>query len=273
MLTVEALERWFWGASVAALAVLAVRLWANGLYRVYRFFFCYVLFRVVRSVLLFLVPMLVQWYGNGPAKPVFATRQYALIWICTEPLTLVLSVLMVLELFSLVLKDHAGIAKFSRWALWFALGLSLAIASVSMVPDVASTADRFPLVHFMGVLDRGVLSSLVIFLLLITVFLVWFPVPLNRNVVAHAIIFAVSFLCTSMGHLVRNLGGTDITPSVNVVFSAISLFCVLLWIAFLTPKGEAKVVTVRRHWRSGQEDQLVEQLAAINATLLRSARK
>ena len=46
-----------------------------------------------------------------------------------------------------------------------------------------------------------------------------------------------------------------------------------MWILVLDPKGEQRSVQLRHHWQAEREQHVIEQMAAINSTLMRAARK
>jgi hypothetical protein len=86
-------------------------------------------------------------------------------------------------------------------------------------------------------------------------------------------VYSIYFLSMTMGLLWRNVTGYAVNNTVNLVLLAVSVSCLLVWILFLNRQGEQTTVVLRQHWRPEQEEQLVERLSAINATLLRSARR
>src|SRR5512135_2604637 len=86
--------------SLLASALTAARLFNNGLYRRYRIFFAYVLFRVPNGI----------WPFFLDAK----TNSYLLWWTITEAILWVFYVLLVLELYRLVLDKYHGIYSLGR---------------------------------------------------------------------------------------------------------------------------------------------------------------
>jgi hypothetical protein len=256
---IELALRLLWSGAILAHFVLAVRLWQTGLARVYRGFFWYLGFRVARALVLQALPYQYSAYGY--------------FWAATEPLLWFFYILIVLEVYSLVLQKYKGIAKLGRWAVVVSLLASLAISALTLGTDLLKGAEQYPLLRIFFIIERGVVTSLLLFILFITAFLVWYPVPLARNTVVHCLVFAIYFLSTTMAILVRNLFGTEVINSVNLALSAISVVCLLLWTFLLNQRGENAQVSVRQKWAPEDEAQIMEQLTAINATLLRIARK
>jgi hypothetical protein len=256
----DAAQRLLWGGVLVGCAALAGKFWRSGLYKVYPFFFSYLLYRLIRGLVLYAIP---------------ANRRtlYGWFYFSSAPLGWLALILIVLELYTLVLRHFPGIASLSRWLLTAGLVTSIAVSGMSLRLDLSNPGERFPVVLFFTVIQRGLMTSLAIFLLVITGFLTWYPVPLSRNVIVQSMVCAVYFLSNTMALLVRNVAGDQISTSVNLALPAIELGCVMAWAALMTQAGEAKKVVLRHHWRPEQQQRLMEQLAAINATLLRTARR
>jgi len=182
-------------------------------------------------------------------------------------------VFVVIELYALVLKNYRGIYSLGRWTLYVALAISLGISIVTLIPTWRNAPEPYRILYISTVLDRGVTIGLVLFLFLIVVFLCWYPVPLSRNLIAHAIIYTIFFLSGSMAMLIRVVAGHQSTRAVNVLLQVIGAACYVAWIFALTPQGEKKIVTLRHDWQPADERRLIDQLNALNATLLGAGRK
>lgn len=252
-------EKLLWGGTLVACAALALRLCASGLQRTFPLFFIFLVYRLVRGVGMYYLPV--------------RTNLYAWAWFITAPLFWLAYILVVLELFTLVLANYQGIASLGRWVLIAGLVISIGLSGLSLSLDLTNPGEGFPVVRFFTMMERGVMSSLAIFLLLITVFLVWYPVPLSRNVIMHSMVCAVYFLGSTMGLLVRNLVGHGVTVPVSVAMSTLDLACLIMWAVLLTRAGQSSTMVLRHNWHPEEHARLMEQLSTINATLLRSARK
>lgn len=248
-----------WGLSIAANAVTAWRLRQLGLQSVYRCFFIYLIFAAARSILLFILP-----FG-------LSSTTYGIIYLVTAPVLWIFYVLVVLELYSLVLRNYAGIYSLGRWALYGALFFSIAISILTLIPSWGNESSR--LLFWCYTVERGVVFSLVIFLLLILLFLSSYPVALNRNILVHCLVYTVYFLGISMVELIRNVVGHEVVRQLNYGVLATTVGCYLGWIFLLTRAGENRPAMLRHNWTPGDEQRLVDQLNNINATLLRTARK
>jgi hypothetical protein len=253
------LELFLWLTSIFLTLTLVVRLWREGLHRIYLCFFVYLLASLAQSLLVL------------PLEP--NSKPYAVLYFATQPLIWLLFILIVLELYSLVLRNHPGIATVGRWTLSVALGFSIVISLVTLLPDVQKATGPGAVLICYTVIERGVLSSLVVFLLVITGFLLWYPLPLSRNVILHVLVYCCYFLSSTTALFVRNITGLALTRTVSTVLIGIANACLAVWIVFLSRAGERKTVVVGHQWSTGEEDRLVQQLDSINAALLKVARK
>lgn len=248
-----------WGLSIVANGVAAWRLYQLHLHRVYRFFFAYLTFAAARSLTLFALPSGVS--GNT----------YAIIYFLTAPILWLFYALVVLELYSLVLRNYAGIHSLGRWTLYGALFFSVAVSILALIPSAGNDASR--LLFWCTTVERGVVFSLVIFLLLILLFLAIYPVALGRNILVHSVVYTIFFLGISMMILIRNVVGHEIMHQLNTVVLLMNLACYAGWIFFLTHEGENRITTLRHNWTPSEEQRLIDQLNHINATLMRAASK
>ena len=272
MPAVDAILEWLSWLEIAAYVVLYVRMRRQGLDRVYRVFGFYLLFRGARSIALAVLPWACYRVWGRPYGQ-FENNVYGWVWILTEPLVWLLQVLVVLELYSLVLHNFKGIASMGRWVLLAGLGVAILLSSVTLPSELSHSAQQYTMLRGYFVVSRGLDASLVIFLLFITAFLAWFPVPLNRNVVLYSMVYALYFITDTVAKLANNLVGAAAWSAVNIAGNCVDLLCLGVWIVFLDRSGEAHKVVVGHAWTARHEEQLMEQLAAINSSLTRTARK
>jgi len=176
------------------------------------------------------------------------------------------------ELYTLALRDFKGITTLARWVTRVALGAAAVISLFSLVPDLTSP-HPYPYIHLFTVVGRAVSSSLALFLVAITFFLILYPIPLCRNVIVHSVIYSVYFLTLTLAYFIHNVFGPQTLAVVNPVLQGVTSVTLLMWILLLTPAGENVAVTRRRQWAPEEEERLMHQLDSINAALLRVARK
>jgi hypothetical protein len=242
---------------IVSYSLVLMNLFRSGLWRRYRYFCLYIAFEMLRVPTMLAIPFRSQLYGR--------------LFFATQPIAWILFVLVVLELFQLVLRNHAGIATLGKKALTWSLVLSVVISGATLLIELQEIRPESAfLVNFI-LLDRLVMSSLLVLLLCLIVFLTYFPVPLVRNIRVHASIFSAYFAVRTSVLFVVTLFGLETVRVVNIVGQMLAIACLLSWIFLLKPTGET--VPVRQRPSSEQEARLLAQLEALNETLLRSARK
>ena len=259
MPTLSTAERLLWLASIVLTISLIARLVTGGLHRVYRSFFVCLCVSLAQSLLLL------------PSDP--SSDRYVFFYLVSEPAIWFLFILTVLELYSLVLHNHQGIASLGRWAMTAALGLAVGISMLTMAADLRAAIGPERLLLYYTAAERGIATSLVIFLVLVLGFLTMYPVPLKKNVVIHAAVFAAYFLTTTLLLFVRNLTGLTYTRPVSAALIAVADVCFLVWILLLKPEGEEYTVVLRHQWRPEDEERLLQQLDAINKAILHTRDK
>ncbi len=237
---------------LAAIVGVLIRFITSGLYRTYRFFFIYLIVFTGEAVCPLVVPR--------------GTDLYAYIFFATEGVIIVLYALSVLELYSLVLRNLPGIASVSRRYIKVALGIaiviSLALLQLEQIP--MNDISRF------FTFESIIVCSLVLFVFLITSFLVYYPIPLNRNVIFYSIGYAFYFTSKALALFLRNTGHPNWDEAFGFLLLAVSTACLLFWIFSLSGPGESKTVVFGHKWNQKDEQRLVEQLDAINRSLMRA---
>jgi hypothetical protein len=242
--------------SVLALTCTAITLYRSGMYRRYRIFFAYLIFRVPYSAL----PWFLDLKGNN----------YFYYFIYTEPLIMVLYALIVFELYRLVLERYKGLYTLGMWAMAGAMVVSLAVSVVSLAAAPSKLQFRFTSIIELKVEER-LDFALVLFILLILAFLSRYPIRLNRNVVVHVMVYSIFFLATTIT-LTIYLYKTTVPFLIDNILTGIGSACAIAWCIGLTPKGEE----VEVHLPSlgpGAEQRVLQQLDALNATLLKVSKK
>ncbi len=241
-------------AQAALLVTLIARLWYAGLQRVYPYFFGY------------LLAQLLQMLG-GLVIP-FKGRVYPYYWVGSEGIIACFYALIVVELYRVVLRDLPGIASISRR--YIKVTLAVAVLVSLLVLRLEEAPANYVATSF--VIERAIVFSLLIFILLVSAFLAYYPVPLNRNVVFYSIGYAVYFLTKATALFIRTLGHY-VTQQISIVLLLVSSACLLFWALTLNRRGETGTVVIGHKWNTEDEDQLLSKLKAINASLLAATRK
>jgi hypothetical protein len=250
------LFRWL---TLAAMVFACARLLHFGMHRRYRAFFLFLVYSSARSALLLALDV--------------RSDLYMQVWLVTEPLRWVLWILLVLELYSLILERHRGLLTVGRWALLGAVSVALLSTVFSLMPDSSAGFAQSRIIGFYLVVQRALMVSLLVFLLLVLWFLSRYPVELSRNVIIHSVVYASYFVSSSLAFLLRSTLGYEVARPVNLSLMGITLACGLVWAFCITPAGEKASRKSRPDWAPGDERRLLEQLDALNASLLRATRK
>jgi hypothetical protein len=238
----------------ALLVGLVTRLWFSGLYRIYPFFFSYLLAELLRTVILTFIPY------RGPLFPPS--------WVVTELFVDCFYALIVMELYRVVLRELPGIATASRRYIC----VTLVVATLGSLLLLRLEETPANLVSTTIVIDRATVFSLVLFILLVSGFLLYYPVRLNRNVIFYSIGYAVYFLTKATALFIRTLGHYFM-PQISTVLLILSSSCLLFWILTLNKQGEQLTVVIGHKWKREDEARLLAKLKDINTHLVAAGKK
>lgn len=236
------------------LVLLCIRMSWIGLRRVYPYFFVYLLLGLLQIVVLFFVP--------------YSGVLYRDTWVVSEGLIVCFYALVVLELYSAVLRNLVGIARLSRRYIEASLALAVVASLLLLVLEKSSTYLATAFIIF----ERAVVFSLVIFVLLVSAFLAYYPVPLARNVIVYSSGYVVYFLAKATMLFLVNRSHQR-SPIGESLVESVSAACLFFWLFALNRRGEEKTVVVGHRWNPGDDAVVLLKLQALNDSLVRSARK
>jgi hypothetical protein len=247
--------------TLATCALNAIKLGWTGLYRRYRALFC---FLILRS--LFFVVALFVLGGD------LSSGAYQKFFVVFTPLSWIINILVVLELYSLVLEKHRGLLTLGRWVQYAGLAIAIFISGLSLLPSIrGGVAQKSAILDYYFAIERGIELSLVVFLIFILFWLTRYPVPLSRNVVVHSLVYSTLFFSNTLGLLARVFFGFQLSRPVSTFILGIFAACTLVWLVLLNEKGEEVRVSVP-HFGPEQEQRILSQLEALNSTLLKVSR-
>ena len=236
------------------LAALIVRVLVTGLFRTYPYFFGYLLVACLQALLLGFLSV--------------SSPSYVYPWLITQALLTCFCALIVLELYTLVLSDLTGIASAFRRYIKICLGLAIVGSLLLLVLEQTPHT----VVSTFTVIDRAMLTSLLFFVIMLTAFLVYYPVSINRNLVVYSIGYAVYFMAKASGLLFLNMSYSWVRQFGIVVVIA-STVSMLFWLVGLSRRGEEKTLVIGHRWNREDQDRVLERLKALNASLLRAGKK
>ncbi len=256
------LENWLRVAgvfSVAACAALVIRLLTGRLYLRYRWLFCRFLAELILGAALLAIPM--------------HRQLYAMVYCLVSPVLWTLTCLVVLELYSLIFEDRPGIASAAR----IFVGVSLLVAtaiSVAVFLLYAGPPPQRAAVWYLAVLqiDQSIHLAVFLFLAMMQLFLMRFPVPQRRNLTACTVGCTLYFGSGAGTMLIMAVTGASrtgrIIELILLFFSSLVLF---VWAAALRRSGE-DFPTRKRPWAPGEPEAVRAQLEAYDGILSRAGR-
>jgi len=253
-------------------AVLIVRLAKWRLYSTYRVFCAFLLFGILSSGM--------EIIDFSVHKPQF---DYRIIWVALTIASWVVGLCMVFWLLQAILASFPGIRSFSRKLLTITFVVVVAVSLLSIRLDVVVTGGTGylsrrvdpvgRLVRVAFDLDRVISTVAVLVLLVILAFVLWFPVQMPRNLAVLSVGFVVYFAANTALLLTRGIWSRETIALVSNLTLFIITACYAYWTAFITPLGEKVTVRMGHAWQPKEQKQLIGQLEAMNAALLRAARR
>jgi hypothetical protein len=253
----QALE-FFQAVGLAGSVLTAFTLLRSGLYKQYQALFWYMAFRIPNS----LWPL---WFAVN-------SNVYFVLWVVTTPIVLVFYILIVLELCRLILEKHKGLYSLGRLVMYGSTIVAVTVSILTLLPKFTPSIPQKSRYLGYGIaLDRGVESTVLIFLALVLAFLSRYPMRLSRNVLVHTGLCIVFFLCSMTATLLRTVFGVVVNDEINLFLVAASAACTLVWGLLLTSHGE-EVRTNLPSFGPEHEERVLEKLASLNRTLLKVPR-
>jgi len=254
-------ERGVWCLTIVLTSAVLVKLWTTGLVRIYKLLFCYLAFDFLSSVVGLFIPYLSKAYGN--------------YYFSTQTLRIIIAAFMLVEIYSLALERQPALARFGRSIVGYILAAAAVIPVIVLLTDRSASAGTHPYIRGFFWLEQTMGATMAIFLILISVFLAWFPVRMRRNVIVYIGGFIVWSLSRSATvHLInQRFNNQHLTQATNIAQMCVALGCLCLWMFGLKREGEARTAVVGHLWNRAEADRLTEQLDTINDSLARLRRK
>jgi multisubunit Na+/H+ antiporter MnhC subunit len=237
---------------------------------VYLVFCCFVAIQVFETTA---VVVFGPWLASRVDYRVFWMTCACLLWIC--------SLLTVYCLSKAVLAEYPGVDRFSRILLniVFPTAVLLGLATI-MIGGSAHSAHSSLLQRWVEVayaIDRALSLSAVVVLLAILAFILWFPVKMSRNLAFFSIGFVVYFSSKTCLDLLLTYPLWNVPhkaiPFVTFAINVVLLSCFAYWIAFINAAGQKAEVRVGHSWRTADQNRLLQQLEALNVSLMRSSER
>jgi hypothetical protein len=239
------------------LALISSLAW-SGLYRVYLWLFAYLAMDAAQTGVLLL----------------FKThlKLYSWTYVLTQPEKIVLAVFVVVELYRVALAQRPALARFVRNMVGQVLGAAAALAVLSMMVDSSIRGGQSPVLHRINSFERTMDIGMLVFLIIICVFMAWFPIQMTRNGMLYIAGFVVYFLSRATGLLLTNLA-PHLRERFDLAMLSVSFACLLIWLVALRPGGEEVTVVSGPRRDPARIRHLTQQLDAMNARLAEIARR
>lgn len=239
-------------------AVLA-KLWWSGLVSAYKMLFCYLAADFLSSIGALTIP--------------YDTKAYGYVYFASQTAKIILAAFVLVEIYALALAGTPALARFGRNLVSYILGAAALFPVVGVVTDHATS--RHPYLRAFFLFEQTMDGTMALFLIIISIFMAWFPLRLRRNVIVYIggfIVWALSR--TALVHIVNQWSGNkQVSMVANSVQMFIEMGCLLLWLLELQREGESRTAVVGHLWNRAEAERLTEQLSAINSSLERLRRK
>lgn len=253
------IEKWLWPLNMVLSAALLTALWRRGLLLRYRALGALLAVDLVRSLVLYLLP--------------FRRDSYGYAFILTEPLVWASYAWVAFEAYALVLESYRGLSFLGRGTFSIGLAVSAAISIASSVPSVKFDGELYPLLLLTAAISQSVVVAVLVFLLLLSAFMLWYPIPLRRNIVYYTMGLSVFFLSLGLGMFLRSAGGPAMARLSSQMYMGIGAICQLFWLLSLRREGESVSVAVGSLLHPGEQARLLTQLDSLNSILLQTTKR
>ena len=245
--------------SAGLTAAVLVNLCWSGLVYTYKLFFCYLAADFLSSIAALTIPYDTNWYVD--------------VYFSSQTLKIVLGAFVLVEIYALALAGTPALARFGRKVVSYILGAAALVPVVGVLLDHSTS--RHPYLRGFFLFEQTMDGTMALFLIIISIFMAWFPVRMRRNVIVYIGGFIVWSLSRSaMLHVVNQWSGNkQVSVVANSVEMGVIIGCLLLWLLGMKREGESLTAVVGHLWNRAEADRLTEQMDAINNSLERLRRK
>jgi hypothetical protein len=252
-------EKIIWYLTIALTAALLVKLWTAQLVNIYKLFSAYLASDFLSSV--------------GALSYFYNTPWFGYYYMSAQTIKIVIAAFMLAEIYALALERTPALAEFGRSAVGYILGAAAVIPAIWIVLDHSNSQD--PLRRAYLLFEQTMDATIAIFLIIISIFLAWFPVQMRRNVIVYIGGFIVWSLSRSAAvHLVNQWSANQrVSQAINTLQMCVAGGCLLFWLIGLRREGEIRTAVVGHLWNRAEAERLTQQLDAINNNLERLRRR
>jgi hypothetical protein len=251
------LSRWIgYLVTLGSAGVLARLMWL-GLARRYGWLAGYLLADVLQSVLTFGSKPYSLWYGS--------------VFFATEGIKSIFSIGLSVQLWLLALRGYPGVARYGRRTAFYLLLGALALAAAGLLLQPPRSVNQGAFSHYFYAIEGALDSMVGLFLVTATLFLLWFPVKVSRNVALIMGGFVFTLAQEWAGLLLVNLYPKSMY-SVDAGMLILQFGCLIIWTAAIQIRGETTTTVTGHRWKPEEMERLLGQLDAINRRLEQASR-
>jgi len=247
-----------WYLNFAGTLALILTLARNGLYRVYPFLFAYLATDAAQTTALLLLTK--------------HSTAYGWTYVFSQLGKVALAVFVIVELYRVALAQRPALARFVRNTVGQVLAAAAALALSLLMLDSSIRAGHSVILHRVNSFERTMDVWMLAFLIIICIFMTWFPVRMTRNGMLYIAGFVAYFLSRATGLLLTNLA-PHFQDRFDIAMLSVSFACLLIWLVALRHKGEQVTVVSGPRRDPARIRQLTQQLDAMNARLAEIARR
>jgi hypothetical protein len=251
-------ERALFYLNFIAQLVLLYRLLQSRLYRTYFSLFLYWFLQTLPSVALMAIPI--------------HSHLYVYVYWGAQTINVLMAVFVVQDVYRIALMEHPAVASFARRSVLAAMAIAAVVALSGITLDSTIRAGQSPAIHRFATFERSMNFIILLFLLIVSALLLWFPIKVRRNIVVYISGFVLFSASRSGGLLLANLLPASETRLVSTVLLALTFACLMIWIAGIQPEGELRTATPGYRRNPETMQRLSHQLESINAALTRFVR-
>jgi hypothetical protein len=247
--------------TIALTAAVAIKLWVSGLLKIYTLLFSYLAWDLFSSLVGLLIP--------------FRSTAYGYFYLSTQTIKIAIAAFMLVQIYSLAFERTPALARFWRDIVGYILLIAAVFPIVALWTDHRSYTGTQKLLRLFFLFEQTMDLTMAIFLIFISIFMLWFPVRLRRNVIVYISGFIVWSLSRSIAiHVInRWFENKELRHISNLAQMCIGLGCLLYWLIGLRREGESRTAVVGHLWNRAEAERLTEQLDSINNSLARLRRK
>lgn len=221
LVEVTTIRHVLWYVSIILQAGVVLRLLQLRIFSKYLAFSVFMSASVIRSLLL-------VWMDPR-------TREYAVVWIWTEPVLVIMAVAVVWQIHGLTTSRYPRFGEIGRWFLVIVALLIAGICVASVRLDAFPGWNRNPL-PILTMVKRYAFTALAVFLLISECFFRWNPSLVESNINCHRRIAACYFMLPAAGYILLHRTGEALL--VNILMLGGAALCHAGWAFALTAAGE-----------------------------------